>query len=801
MAVAVTQSRYRFRADTLTVDSAAPTWGAAENAAWVPIPIQRGVPFRVRFELFNTGSTSTGAQAWRIFAQKNGAGGYTQVNSTRSDGIQTSTAACVDPDNTALTVARLTNDAPGTPAWVNGQIDTNGATGNITLGAGNSTARKTELEFGLVLTAACAKGDYFDLRVYRGTNTALSTYAATPRVTCTQYALICAGGSLASKIADTISAETRASAGGGSLALTGIDVAFAGFNNYVLACDGGFYTTVLSAATYDYSFGVDAGSLSLTGQPVVLQKAVAYALVCQQGVISSRIADDVTIATRGTAASGSLVVSGVAADLSTARAFAMQCEGRSLALTGVSAALARNYRLAAAGAVCSLSGKTVNLDVSVTVACVTLTLNGQPVAVKTRRIGASGSAVLSGQSVLISLSRTGSQGTIAVAPQPLRFRIGRTAQSGSLVLSGQQAAFSRAYRIACIRGTFSLSGLVASAKADRRLVLGQGSLTLAGQVMTRRLKLPGIAGSLALSGRASNFARSRKQLAAQGVFGLTGQGVTLSRGASYTLVCAGNAFALKIADQITRTIVGHMPVDQVAIAGQAVALRAARRVEPVAGAYVVSGPSSTAEVYSEHLSGSINVLGQALSFKRSQAHSLPLAPGSLAWNGFGAALAKSGTGRSLLAGQGGYTLKIADQVTHTIVGHMPVGQVAIAGTAVTLRAARIFETAGGAYAVSGPSSTAEVYSEHLTGSINVLGQTLSFERSQAHSLPLAPGFLAWNGVGATLAKGGTGRSLSAGHGAYTSRIADQVSIAIGGFAARGNVALTGNAVSLSIGGR
>ena len=188
MAVACNQSRFRFRSDTLTVDSGSVVWAAAENTNWVPTPVQQGTPFRLRIEVGNTGSTSTGAQAWNIFVQRNGAGGYAQVTSSGTY-VQSSSAASSDADNTSLTVSRLTSDFnTGTPAFVNGQYDNTGSTGNITLGIGSTNNQRTELEFGLVLTSSCLAGDFFDFRVYRGTSTALNTYTVTPRVTVTQAA-------------------------------------------------------------------------------------------------------------------------------------------------------------------------------------------------------------------------------------------------------------------------------------------------------------------------------------------------------------------------------------------------------------------------------------------------------------------------------------------------------------------------------------------------------------------------------------------------------------------------------------
>jgi len=143
VAITTVQTRYRFRTDTLTVDSGSAVWGAAENTTFVPTPNNRNVAFRLRFEIQNTGSTTTGATAWNLFCSKNG-GAYAQLTSSSTIGCKLSSAASSDADNTSLTVRRLTADS-GT--FTNGQYDNSGTTANITMAAGSVT----ELEFGIIL--------------------------------------------------------------------------------------------------------------------------------------------------------------------------------------------------------------------------------------------------------------------------------------------------------------------------------------------------------------------------------------------------------------------------------------------------------------------------------------------------------------------------------------------------------------------------------------------------------------------------------------------------------------------------
>ena len=107
-----------------------------------------------------------------------------------------------------------------------GQYDENGATGVITLAASSVT----ELEFAVMLTLAALKGDTYDFRVYRGTSTALNTYSNTPRVTVTQYHLVCDKG---------------------AYALVGPATVLTGVRNYPLACAGGAYVWAIADTGLD----------------------------------------------------------------------------------------------------------------------------------------------------------------------------------------------------------------------------------------------------------------------------------------------------------------------------------------------------------------------------------------------------------------------------------------------------------------------------------------------------------------------------------------------------------------------
>ena len=95
----IRQSHFRFRTDTLAVDST-PTWAAAEDVNFNP-----GLPtFRLRVKIANTGPTDLAAVPWQIYASKNG-GAYAPVTTTSTMGVKSVDAgASADetPINTEL---------------------------------------------------------------------------------------------------------------------------------------------------------------------------------------------------------------------------------------------------------------------------------------------------------------------------------------------------------------------------------------------------------------------------------------------------------------------------------------------------------------------------------------------------------------------------------------------------------------------------------------------------------------------------------------------------------------------------
>lgn len=237
MPITTNQTRYRFRSDTLTVDSASVVWPVAENTTWAPSP-ERGTPFRLRFEVQNSGNTTTGATTWELFVSRN-AGAYAQVT-TGGTFVQASSAASTDADDTALATRRLTADA-GT--FVNGRYDETGqiASGLVTLTA----TTVTELEFGLVFTNSIVAPDTYDFRVYRAGVALNGTYSQTPRVT----------------IATTVAQGQAGGTGAVTADGTGIVIAIADADGFGAAAAEGSGTNFVSAN----GAAIGAGTASATG--------------------------------------------------------------------------------------------------------------------------------------------------------------------------------------------------------------------------------------------------------------------------------------------------------------------------------------------------------------------------------------------------------------------------------------------------------------------------------------------------------------------------------------------------------
>jgi hypothetical protein len=168
---AFTQVSFRWRSDNGSETGAA--WIANQNAGY-----SNGVEgntYRIRFRIDETGgSYGWSSYNWTLYAQKNGSGGYAAVTASTAVQFKTSSYFADGDDCTA----QLTG---GTGTFVtdnNGMKETTGGATNS-----GTAGYLFELEWCIYLDPAqMVPGDYFDLRVYRGTS-ALTAYSATPRIT------------------------------------------------------------------------------------------------------------------------------------------------------------------------------------------------------------------------------------------------------------------------------------------------------------------------------------------------------------------------------------------------------------------------------------------------------------------------------------------------------------------------------------------------------------------------------------------------------------------------------------------
>jgi hypothetical protein len=172
MAITLVQQVYRIRTDATVAQGGTPVWAAAQNTVAV---IGTAAPFRIRFAIADTGTTSAASQIYNLFVSKNG-GAYAQVPNTSSGNAVYSTDATAgaSADNSAITTSLLTG-ASGTFATV-GEYDSTGSTAALVI----PTVQYVELEFGIQFNAAVvANGDTYAFRVYAA-GVALNTYTVTP---------------------------------------------------------------------------------------------------------------------------------------------------------------------------------------------------------------------------------------------------------------------------------------------------------------------------------------------------------------------------------------------------------------------------------------------------------------------------------------------------------------------------------------------------------------------------------------------------------------------------------------------
>ena len=198
MAVALNQFSYRFRTDATAAQGGTPVWGAAQSITYIP-PVN--TPFRIRFCIESTGSTSPSSFAYTLYVSKNG-GAYAAVPSTSSGNAiyQTDATAGASANESSITSALLTG-ATGT--FLNGYYVDSGGTTSFVLTHGDYT----EIEFGLEINGSVAvTGDNYQFLVYSGT-TPLTTYTQTPAFTLGAGSISLIGTNTASATTVTIPAH------------------------------------------------------------------------------------------------------------------------------------------------------------------------------------------------------------------------------------------------------------------------------------------------------------------------------------------------------------------------------------------------------------------------------------------------------------------------------------------------------------------------------------------------------------------------------------------------------------------
>lgn len=186
MAIATNQEHFRIRTDATAAQGGTPVWAAAVDTnptSWSAVSL---TPFRIRFSIANTGTTTTASSVWNIFVCRNGTGTnnatgtYTQVTTASSFVQSTDATAGASADNSAISTELL--GVVGSNTFANGQYDSSDATAAQALAA----THYTEFEFGLKFLNTVLPGDTYAFRVYIA-GVALGTYTAalTPAITIT----------------------------------------------------------------------------------------------------------------------------------------------------------------------------------------------------------------------------------------------------------------------------------------------------------------------------------------------------------------------------------------------------------------------------------------------------------------------------------------------------------------------------------------------------------------------------------------------------------------------------------------
>jgi hypothetical protein len=737
VAIANVQVHYRFRTDASSVETA-PTWGAAEDTTFAPSP-QRGTKFRLRFEIQNTGSTTTGAVAWRIFCSRN-SGAYAQVT-TSGTYVQDADASS-DADDATLSTRRLTS-AAGT--FTAGKYDESGVTSNITMGASSVT----ELEFGLVFTNAVVKGDTYDFRVYRATSTALETYTVTPRVTIThayldatvigtyalsgvaatltkQNKLPCAVGAYVLSIDDTITRDYGLSCNTGAFTYTGSTAAFAksGGSPYTfVASVGSFVLSIDDQVTRDYGLTCAVGSLSLTGGATVLTKAGARTLV----------------------------------------------------------ALAGSY---------TLSGIPTTFDVKMPAVTGSLVLTGQAMTPRVTVPAVVGTYTLSGVAASFFINRKliCNVGALSLSGVSATFDVKLPSLVGSYVLSGIAAAITVQRQLSCVRGQYALTGIAATVAMQHKLSCVVGSYVSTGVGTVLGVGMPAVVGTYALNGIASGLTVQRKSINSVGAYSLTGIAASLSKTTLRTLVCAGGVLNVNgIAAGLSRTTVRTIVSSTGSYSLNGVGSTFGISMPAVAGSYALVGPATLFGVGMPAIKGGYSLNGVASLFKSSRTATV----GSYSLTGPTTFLVRS---RVMTAVQGSYVLNIDDVVTRDYGLAAVAGSYLLTGRSI----ANILSARRGIYSLSGSAATLTKFGTTKVIVAQTGNYVLNIDDvvTRDFGLACATGSLVLTGKIAAINKG-VQNTLPCLTGAYNLALTSSQRDLILGISTVGNIALSGKVAGLA----
>ena len=156
--------------------------------SWTPLELENadrtepaGTSLRIRFEVEVTNSKAASNIVFYLMMQKNGTGGYQEVNLSSTDGINiTASPYYADGDtdaNDRLTSSSLT--------FVNAALEEGSPLGNNVVGGVDfSGTDHWEIEVCITINDTYSDpDDYYDLQIWLDTSTALDGYTRTPRIT------------------------------------------------------------------------------------------------------------------------------------------------------------------------------------------------------------------------------------------------------------------------------------------------------------------------------------------------------------------------------------------------------------------------------------------------------------------------------------------------------------------------------------------------------------------------------------------------------------------------------------------